>query len=83
MSSTDDERPTPRTRPRPARTGGDPARPAPSDPPAAPAPAPAAMPGDVRRAGRAQPLVQLNTRVLPILDDLVALVQDEQGISKR
>ncbi|WP_411093589.1 hypothetical protein [Streptomyces sp. 049-1] len=27
--------------------------------------------------------MQLNTRVLPVLDELVALVQDEQGISKR
>ncbi len=79
--STDDERPVPRTRPRPARTAGDPARPAPSVPPAAAAPA--SMPRGGRRAGRAQPLVQLNTRVLPVLDELVALVQDEQGISKR
>lgn len=27
--------------------------------------------------------MQLNTRVLPVLDDLVALVQDRRGISKR
>lgn len=79
--STDDERPVPRTRPRPARAGGDPARPpSPSAPPPA---APASVARGGRRAGRAQALVQLNTRVVPVLDELVALVQEERGISKR
>jgi hypothetical protein len=81
MSGTDD-RPQPRVRPRPAPTSGDPARP--PVPPAAPAPA--AVPTEALpsvRGRRAQPLVQLNTRVLPLLDDLVALIGDRRGMSKR
>lgn len=83
MSGTD-ERPQPRVRPRPAPANGDPALPPvlpAAHPPAAVA-GPAGAPPSVR-GRRAQPLVQLNTRVLPLLDDLVALVGDRQGMSKR
>lgn len=73
---TADDRPT--ARPRPAPTGDDPARPSGSAPTTPPPPPPRGRP----RRG-AQPLVQLNTRVLPVLDDLVALVQDRRGMSKR
>lgn len=70
-----DERPRPRPRPAP-QTEEDPARPSGST-----APQPPAARGRPRRG--AQALVQLNTRVLPLLDELVALVGDNHGISKR
>lgn len=73
---TADKRPTPRTRPTPAPETPDPAIPhgereTPS--PAAP----------LRRRKGAQPTVQLNSRVLPILSDLVDEVVAETGWSKR
>ncbi|WP_323452097.1 hypothetical protein [Streptomyces yaizuensis] len=49
-------------------------------PAAEPSPSPA--PPARRRRGPA-PLVQLNTRVVPELDELVAYVGDERGWSKR
>lgn len=77
MSGTDD-RPQPRPRPRPAPTVGDPARPVGPVPAAAPTEAPAPP-----RGRRAQPLVQLNTRVVPLLDELVAVIVEQRGMSKR
>jgi hypothetical protein len=73
-----DERPSPRPRgPRPAPLADDPALP-PAPPQTSP---PAAAPAV--RTRRAQPLVQLNTRVAPVLDELVALIVDSRGMSKR
>lgn len=72
-----DERPKPR--PRPAPSGEDPARPS----GAAPAAPPAAPPVRGRPRRGAQALVQLNTRVLPLLDELVAVVGESRGMSKR
>lgn len=74
-----DERPTPRLRPAPPVEGSDdPARPS-RTPPADPLPS---SPGR-GRPRRSQATVQLNTRVLPLLDDLVTLVVEEHGLSKR
>ncbi len=73
MSGGAEDRPQPRERgPRPAPAGPDPARPAVSALPTAPA---------VRRRSKA--VVQLNTRVEPLLDELVALVVGSRGMSKR
>jgi hypothetical protein len=69
----DGERPTPR--PRPAPVAEDPARPSGGPPPLPP------VRGRVRKGP--EPLVQLNTRVPVVLDELVALVQDTRGLSKR
>jgi hypothetical protein len=73
-----DDRPNPR--PRPLPTGGDPAVPS-TAPASVPAAVPAAVPARGRRASRA--LVTLNTRVEPLLDDLVDLICQTQGMSKR
>lgn len=48
-----------------------------------PAPASAQVPPAPVRGRRARALVQLNTRVSPLLDDLMALVGERQGMSKR
>jgi hypothetical protein len=90
---SDDERPTPRRRgegsgPRPApdehKDPIEPKAPAPADTDGASAAAPAPTASVRPRIRRGpQTVAQLNTRVDPILNDLVAEVSDQRGWTKR